>query len=286
MQRLWQRACEATGDPDFGLEVADQFQPTSLHALSYAWLASSSLREAWDRMARYARLLSDELRIEVQPSDAGAWLLVSRHERRPTPHRASQDASIATLTRMCRQLRGEAFRPLRVRLAYERPESIAALSRVLMAPLEFGFEDLGMEVAAADLAAPLPTGNVELAQVSEQVIAEYLSHHDARSLGHSVKKKLLEHLPSGRVGAARVARELHMTGRTLQRQLKAEGTSYKQLLDEVRRDLASRYVGEPHVPLYEVTYLLGFSEPSNFSRAFKRWTGMTPHEYRVTRSAR
>lgn len=281
MQRIWRLSVKATGDPDFGLAAARCWHPTSWNALGYAWLASATLRDAFERSARYSRLVSDAFLFELKPSNAGAWLVAQTRAALPASHRAAQDAMITTIVRMCRLSRGEQFRPLRVRFAYDKPESIDALSELLMAPMEFGCDSCGIEVSAADLDAELPTGNAELARANERVILNYLSRFDTKSIGLKVRTKLLEQLPSGNACEASVASALNMTERTLQRRLREEGTSYKMLLEEVRRELAAQYVAEPDLSFSEITYLLGFSEPSNFSRAFKRWTGKSPSDYRA-----
>jgi AraC-like DNA-binding protein len=95
-----------------------------------------------------------------------------------------------------------------------------------------------------------------------------------------VKTKLIQELPSGNISEEIIAEDLYMSQRSLQRRLREEGTTYKELLNETRRDLAAQYIKASSVSINEITYLLGFSEPSNFSRAFKRWTGVSPSEYR------
>ena len=95
-----------------------------------------------------------------------------------------------------------------------------------------------------------------------------------------VKTKLIQELPSGHICEENIAEDLYMSQRSLQRRLREEGTTYKELLNETRRDLAAQYIKVSGVSINEITYLLGFSEPSNFSRAFKRWTGVSPSEYR------
>jgi AraC-like DNA-binding protein len=281
MQRLWRLAVEATGDSDFGLVAARCWHPTSWHALGYAWLASPSLRDAFERSARYSRMVSDAFVFELKPSDAGAWFSAQMRAPLPSPRRASQDAAVSTIVRMCRLSRGEQFRPLRVRFAYEKPDRLNALSELLQAPMEFCCDLCGIEVAAADLDAELPTANAELARANERVVLEYLARFDTKSIGLKVRTKLLEQLASGHASEASIARALNMTERTLQRRLRDEGTSYNMLLDEVRRELAAQYVAEAELSFSEITYLLGFSEPSNFSRAFKRWTGKSPSAYRA-----
>jgi AraC-like DNA-binding protein len=96
-----------------------------------------------------------------------------------------------------------------------------------------------------------------------------------------VRVRLLDSLSSGEVEETEAARALNMSRRTLQRRLAEEGTSFTEVLDETRRQVALRYVGNSRMPLKEVCYLVGFSEPSNFTRAFRRWTGKAPSDYRV-----
>ena len=280
MQRLWHLAVKATGDSDFGLVAAGCWHPTSWHALGYAWLASASLRDAFERAARYSRLVSDALVFELKPSDGGAWFVAQTRVPLPAPQRAAQDATIATLVHMCRLSCGEQFRPRRVRFAYEKVDGFGVLSKLLRAPIEYGCDCCGIEVAAEDLDADLPTANVELARANERVIMQYLARFDTKSVGLKVRTKLLEQLPSGHACETSVASALNMTERTLQRRLRDEGTSYNELLDELRRELAARYVAEAGLSFSEITYLLGFSEPSNFTRAFRRWTGTSPGRWR------
>ena len=147
--------------------------------------------------------------------------------------------------------------------------------------MAFGCDDRGIEVSAADLDAELPIGNAELARVNGHVMLEYLARFDTKSIGLRVRTKLLEQLPSRHACESSVAEALNMTERTRQRRLRDEGTSYKGLLDEVRRELAAQCVAELNLSFSEGTYLLGFSEHSKFSRAFKRWTGKSPSVYRA-----
>ena len=91
-----------------------------------------------------------------------------------------------------------------------------------------------------------------------------------------VKTAFLDLLPSGEISFDRVARRLHMSGRTIQRRLREEGTSFKKLLDEARRELAEEYIRDPRFTLLEVAFILGYSDYSSFSHAYKRWTGTAP----------
>jgi AraC-like DNA-binding protein len=133
-----------------------------------------------------------------------------------------------------------------------------------------------------DMQRPLPTANHQLARANEQVIDDYLKRLDLTDVAGRVRARLLETLSSGEVDEERMAQFLNLSRRTLQRRLAEEDTSFKEVVDETRRDVALRYVGNPQVPIKEVSYLLGFSEPSNFTRAFRRWTGKSPSDYRLS----
>ena len=111
-------------------------------------------------------------------------------------------------------------------------------------------------------------------------IGELIGRLDKNNITTQVKSKLLDLLPSGHSTEEAVIQALHLSQRTLQRKLKEEGTTFKELLDETRRELAKEYVNDTSLSFSEITYLLGFSEQSNFTRAFKRWQGQSPSAYR------
>jgi AraC-like DNA-binding protein len=281
IQELWRIVVATTGDPEFGLPAARCWHPTSWHALGYAWLASATLRDGFERNSRYWRLLSDAVVMSLEPSPRGAWIIGRPKPELPEIARAPQDMAMATIVSMCRLSCGPHFRPLRVRFKYPRPDDVNALVDFFQAPCEFAKTDVGFEVSASDLDARLPAGNSDLARANERVIRDYLARFDANTLAQRVRTTLLEQLPSAHACETSVAHAFNMTARTLQRRLRAERTSYKQILDDVRRELAVDYVSEPDLSIKEITYMLGFSEPSNFTRAFKRWTGRSPNAYRA-----
>jgi len=126
----------------------------------------------------------------------------------------------------------------------------------------------------------LPSGNKDLAEFSDQAMTQYLSGKGSDSLVSKVVKIIVEHLPSGNATIDNVASELFFSTRKLQRLLQEEGTSFITLLNETRKDIAQQYVRDKTMDLTEISFLLGFSEQSTFSRSFKRWTGKSPSSYR------
>jgi len=281
MARLWRLAAQVTGDPYFGLKTANFWHPTTLNALGYSWMASDSLRDALTRMGRYGRMVSTVAEMTLEEfDDHCAFNLRSRFAISEAPVEAV-DAALATLVKMCRVSYGDDFNPLRV--ITHRPEfdDPTPYKEYFRAPIEFSAEVNILYFSKDALESHLPTANPRLARVNDQVITEYLAQFDKRSTATRVRAKLIDLLSAGNVTQQDVADSLHMSLRTLQRKLSEEKTSYKDLLDETRRELANQYLRESHLSVSEVTYLLGFSEPSNFARAFKRWTGHTPSEFRT-----
>jgi AraC-like DNA-binding protein len=139
-----------------------------------------------------------------------------------------------------------------------------------------------MEFRKSDVTRPLGTGNAILVQENEKVVADYLARLDSSGIKAKVRSKLMEMLPAGTANEYKLANTLGLSPRSLQRKLKDEQTSYSELLEETRRQLGKQYLSDSRLSINEITYLLGFSEPASFSRAFKRWTGHSPTEYRNT----
>ena len=127
---------------------------------------------------------------------------------------------------------------------------------------------------------PLATANPELVRINDQVVTEYLAHLDRNDVTMRVRSQLIERLPGGNVDEADIASSINISQRSLQRKLKAQGMSFTRVLDDTRRELSLQYVRDSQHSLNEVGFLLGFAEPGNFSRAFKRWYGKSPSQFR------
>ena len=273
-------AVAQTGDQAFGLRVAEFWHPSTLHALGYAWMASASLREAFSRAIRFFRMVTDNEQIEVEEKgeEFRLRIVIPPHAQRSAD--AGYDAFLAVVVAMCRNSLGEEFSPLRVSMQRPKPDCAHKFSQYFGAPVEFSAAHNALVFRRDDLEKPLPTANSDLARASDEIITEYLARLDRSNVAAQVKAKLLDFLPSGEIGQEAVAASLNVSSRSLQRKLHNEGVTFKDLLDDTRRELAGRYIRESGMSAKEVAYLLGFSEPSNFTRAFKRWTGLSPSEYR------
>ncbi len=282
MARLWAIAVEAVRDPAFGLVVARYWHPTTFHALGFAWMASDTLEQALFRLRRYFRLVTTGavVRIVEQP-DTSQFLLA------PAPGLTAveppiADAAAATLNHMCRLLYGEQFFLQKLELVRPKPASMAPYKDTFACPIEFSRPEIVLHLNRGMLQERLPTANIALAHANDRLVTEYLAQINQQDLPTQVKTKLIDMLPSGDIREEQVAQALNLSLRSLQRRLNAHRLTFRMLLNDTRRELALVYVRSPRMSLAEVSYLLGFSEPANFTRAFRRWTGATPTEYRMT----
>lgn len=279
LTRLWQLAVEATGNPAFGLSVARHVMQTTFHGLGYAVLASSSLKEAFERIVRYRRLIGDLVELSLVEEGERCRFVIDVSAPPGAPPEAV-DAIVAVTLRQARMLRGDpSFRPLSVSLQRPAPRDPAPYTSVVHAPVVFAQAVNAIEFARADLEAPLPSANAELARQNEEVVLRYLARLQTATLATKVQQALLEALPDGAPSKEAIARKLGMSPRNLQRHLADEGVSFKELLTRARTGLALSYIAEGRLSVTEIAFLLGFADTSTFSRAFKQWTGKSPREF-------
>jgi AraC-like DNA-binding protein len=249
--------------------------------VGYALMSSRTLKESFVRLVRYQQIIGEGADLSFREHSCGYVLTLRIHGDRLPPARQSAEASLAYVLTFCRWLTGRPIKPLEVRLQGAPAADLQPFEQVFQAPLRFHADEHALVFAPADIEATLPTANDALAQLHDRFAGEYLSRFAERRVTHQVRQVLCRWLPHGEPKRAAVAEALHLSQRTLQRRLQDEGTSFQHLLDDTRRELAEQYLTQPHFALLEIAYLLGFADPSNFFRAFRRWFGVTPGEYRA-----
>jgi AraC-like DNA-binding protein len=280
--RLWRIAVAATGDPAFGIKVASHIKQTTFHALGYGLSASSTLKEAFERVQRYCHVASDAIEYEFSRNNREYHFVIE-----PADEVADEsvDALVAAYLRMCRSLIGHDYSPLRIEFRRVQPAKIEDFQRLLRAPLQFGAARTRLVFDADAIERPLDGGNPELARHHDAIALQYLSRIERDNIQARVREVLTRRLSHGEPSQEDVAELLNMSARTLQRKLGDGGTTYKEILDETRRVLALAYLSAPRHTVSDVTYLLGFSAGSSFTRAFRRWTGQSPSDWRAAAGA-
>lgn len=280
MQKLWGLAIEATDNPCLGLVTARQFQPAALHGLGFAWLASDTLYDAFGRLVRYHRLINAAVDFRVEDSGDSIDLAILVPEALMAGVYAGTDNGIASFLRMCRITVGKHIMPVHVML--ERPEPPCAMEfEEMFGPsIKYGAPVNRLCFDKTLVNTHLSTALPELARLNDQTVVDYLARFDRANITMQVRAKIIEQLHDGRPRQEAIATLLHVSLRSLQRRLRGEETSFQELLEATQRELAMHYLLDSRRSIGEITYLLGFSEPGNFSRAFKRWTGQSPAAFR------
>jgi AraC-like DNA-binding protein len=278
--RLLQHCVSITGEEAFALDAAEQLQPQILHSLGLAWLASDTVYDGLRRLVRFSRLISTGMDLKLNEDNDMVQLTLAHDPEFEELSTADRDYAVGIVTRMCRLTLGEYLAPIKVSLDRPQPEHPEKWEYMLACHVEFGSSNTCITWSRADISEPLVTGDPALARINDEYTQTYLNAFAARSTTREVVNKIVERLPDGPPNQQQIADALHVSNRTLQRKLKDEGTSFMDLLQNTRMQLACKYLRQPSRSVVETAYMLGFSEPSTFSRAFKRWTGLAPAAYR------
>ncbi len=245
---LMQRALVQIADPAFGLMAARCWHPSHLGVLGHAWLSSSTLRTGVQRLARYLRIVDDRARIETEEVRGGLkvryW--AGRGDPATQPLAAvTIDITMSILLDMCRLNAGAALRPLAASLRHGPPPEPQVYDRFFGCRVRFAAHENTLVLAHGDADRPLPTSNRLLAATFDRMLTEQLARLDRRDIVAGCEAAVLEGLSDGVPTQDETAARLLVSPRTLQRKLADAGTSYQQLLDRTRRDLALRYVEDP-----------------------------------------
>lgn len=276
---VWANAEKLIDDPAFGLKSAEFLHPSHLGALGYAWLTSTSLRTALNRLSRYVHFIADNIEVGLDEKDDQVRVTVRESDVVSRMVWAS-DSSLAIVTALCRMNYGVALNPVAVDFQHAEPRNSGKYYALFRCPVGFsrGADCITLHTNVVD--KKLPSANPQLAQLNDQVMIQTLGRLSKERIVPRVKSIIIENLPSGSVSDEMVAAELNMSTRALQRKLQRKETTFKQLLTETRQELADKYIRNNQLSLTEISFMLGFSEVSSFSRAFKRWTGESPSDYR------
>ena len=273
---VWNLAEAITGDDVLGLHMAEAIPAGALDLLEYAFRASPTLGSGLDQVARYGRVVSDRAASRLQ--QVGNVLEIT-WDVALQPQRT--ECAVAFLLRLARDVTGAPLVPIEVRFNHAAPESKYEHRVFFRAPVRFDGAVNQLLLHQSDMARPLRGADPALLGVVRRRLEKMLRQIPTdHSVAGQAARALLEIIPRGQPTALTVAREIGMSERTLHRHLLAEGTSFRKILDSVRSQLAASFLREPHVGTDEVAYLLGYSERAAFHRAFRRWTGKTPLNFR------
>jgi AraC-like DNA-binding protein len=280
VRAAWREAARVIDNPCFGLAAADDWRATDFHALGYAFLASRTLRTAVERIVRYNAVVDPIIYFE-HSVDGERLVLTYRVDDPSIPDIPPlQDGRWAVVFGLCRAAYGADFAPLEVSFTHSAASCRGDYFGLFRCPILFDAPVSRFTLDLARAERPLPAANRELARANDAILSAYVTQLDEDDIVSRVKAAIIEHLPSGAPGAEVIAKDVFMSARTLHRRLSQAGTNYSDVLEAVRRELATQYVADPNRSLTEISFLLGFQAQASFSRAYKRWTGRSPSAVR------
>jgi len=282
VDKFWVLAVEATGNPTIGLDVVEDLNPAIYRSLGVALLCSSSLRDFFHRFERFFAVISTLETAAFEESSLYATFTDRRQvEYSNATVGCHADAFASFVVKFIRILYVPDYKPIKIQLAWTPPEEFQyRYQQWFGCPVEFAAENSVIFIDPKDLDAELAGANPDIALQNDQLALAVLQKMHKLDLPAQVYARLIDFLPSGNCSRERVAHSLHMSESAFQKKLKSAGTSYQELLDNTRTELAKHYLSDADMSVDEVAYMLGFSDCSNFTRAFKRWLGISPRYYR------
>jgi AraC-like DNA-binding protein len=284
---LTEDAARQIGDQHLGLHLAERLPIGSYDVYWYAVANSPTVKEALEKLVRYHRIISDAGNIGFATDPKVARMSRQFPQRKRDRFVVQGDHFLAYLILRMRQLSGVDFTPREVRFQHGAPQTTADEAQLFRAPLRFDHWGYELLFDSALLGLPVRPYDSSLAKVLDRYASEIMerlpTHSDTVA---AVRRLVADELRGGVPSLGTIARRLGMSERTLQRVLAREHASFQREVDHVRRQLAERILDEGDLSITETAFLLGFADVSSFHRAFRRWTGQTPSEFRRPAKAR
>ena len=281
--RLLEAAAAATHDDCFGLHYAEHYQPKNIGPLIYVVLNSPTFAAGMDNVARYIHVHNEAAHVACTVEGDRVHIRHHLADLSIAVPRQHNEYSVAVGLNTVRMMAGSAWVPAEVQFAHPAPADAKEHIRVFGAPVLFGCPTNALVVEREFFEQPVPAADKRLYPILRRYLDRVLKDMPREdSLVTSVRRAIGETMRDGDPTLSRVAARVATNPRTLQRQLRDHGADFKRLVDDTRHRFALNYLRDPKHALTEIAYLLGYSEVSAFNRAFKRWTGSTPSDYRRT----
>jgi AraC-like DNA-binding protein len=276
-----EEAAEATADDCFGLHLGEHYNPRNIGPLAYVVLNSPTVRAGIENFERYLHVYNEAAKWFFTAEGNRGYICYWLTDLGIKSLRQSNEHEMTIAVNTLRMMVGSQWAPKEVQFTHEAPEQTSEHLRIFHAPVSFGCKTNAIVTDLRFVEREVPAADQRLYQILKRYLDHVLGEMPREDgLLASVRRATAETMRDGELKLVRVAKQMAMSTRTLQRQLKARGVDFKQLADDTRRRFAMNYLKDRKNTLTEVAFLLGYSELSAFNRAFKRWTGSTPLDYR------
>ncbi len=278
---VWQQAQVLCDDPYITLKLSQNMKPCAFDTLGMALSVSQHVYDALKRLVRYAKYLNngpDFLLSETQ--DEVSLLIQPNGIQIPQFNGLNSEALLGSMFHVLQSIAGNNFKLKAIYFGHAFAYDKKPFEDYYQCPVYFSSDRYEIVFDKKGLFCEFAFANSVLTSTLDEWIEGHLSTFNDELVSYKVQKYLLKHLAYDDIDQNKVADHLNLSPRMLQRKLKEEGVSYTELLDASRQKLAFKLISDESIPLSELTFILGFTDQSNFSRAFKRWSGSTPHHYR------
>ncbi|MEP5763290.1 MAG: AraC family transcriptional regulator [Halieaceae bacterium] len=276
---LMRAGCAATGMETLGIRAAAFIQPQMLSALGLGWLASDTVHDGLRRLVRFRQVISTTSQMELREEGDLLYLDIGRDIEVSDLCYSTRDYAAGMIIRMSQLTMGMYLSPVHVELERPEPQVPADWESFWSTKVQFSCDASAIAWSLLDVSERLLSGDPELARVNDDEVELYLGSFIEERVSRDVLQSIMRRLPDGTPSQSQIASDLCIGNRTLQRRLKEEGHSFSGLMHDARLQLAKRYLKVKNLSVGETAYLLGFSDPSSFSRAFKKMTGLTASEF-------
>ena len=275
---FWQAAVDLSNDPCIGLHIGEKMPPYKGQIIEYLFLSSANFGEGLRRNINYQRLVSDALHVKLveQPKP---YLTGYFSERESVTSHLTEILSVGVI-RAFQEVTDGQFKPEKILFTHSPNTSLDEYRRILQCDVEFNAPHFKLYFASEILDYRSLNSAPELLNMHIEAADKHIALLQQRDFITEVSGQIAALLESGEATLETVANKLNLSVRQLRHQLKTADTSFQKLLNKHRHSLARRLLSKTHEDISEIVYLTGFSEPSTFYRAFKRWEGTTPIEYR------
>ena len=279
--RFLELAATDADDQLLGLHVAAEMDLRSIGILFYLTGSARTVSEALENFARYSKTTNEALVVDISRRKDEVTLTIRHVQEFDEPHRQFFELVALWFIRTLHRQTNRHFNPVRVTFTHARNSDLREVHRLLCCPVDFAQAVDTWVLPRRVMDLPIVSGDRYLLQIltarADDLLAE---RHSVSELQSMVANQLVDLLPSGESGAAAIALRLGMSRRSFTRHLAEEGTTFGEILEQLRRRLAARYLADDRMSLQQIAWQLGYSEPSAFTHAYKRWTGTSPRRAR------
>jgi AraC-like DNA-binding protein len=277
---LWQEASRLTGNPAIGLTMGKQPTVSSFDAYSFSLMSCENIRDGLQRTIQYQKIIGSAVELKFDCNAQGGEIIyLSEGNDLPVAYQGF-DAGLALQVFSSRFVTNQPINPIIANFKHPKPENIQPYEEMFQCELRFSQPHYSLEISNEYLDTPMIFANKTMRDHHEEIVMQAIKDLSNTTLVDQVRDLISKKLSKGEPEIKEFAEFFNVSLRTFQRRLKEENCTFLSLLEGTRKSLAHDYACNKNVSLQEIGFLLGFTDHSNFYRAFKRWYGTTPGEYR------